>query len=116
MPSEALVSIVIPTFNRREYVADAIDSCLAQTYRNCEIIVIDDGSSDGTGPSLKERYGEWIRYIKQENQGPGIARNRGIAAANGQFIHFLDADDQLHAGKNSDRFSRHFVSIPEVSP
>ena len=99
MPNEPLVSIIIPTFNRKLYVADAIDSCLAQTYRNCEIIVVDDGSSDGTGHSLKERYGQRIRYIYQENQGPGIARNRGIAAAKGLFIHFLDADDQLHVEK-----------------
>lgn len=99
VPGEPLVSIIIPTFNRKAYVADAIDSCLAQTHRNCEIIVVDDGSSDGTGHFLKERYGERIRYIHQENQGPGIARNRGIAAANGQYIHFLDADDQLHAEK-----------------
>lgn len=99
MPSEPLVSIIIPTFNRKAYIADAIDSCLAQTYRNCEIIVVDDGSSDGTGHTLKERYGERIRYIYQENQGPGIARNRGIAEANGQFIHFLDADDQLYVEK-----------------
>ena len=114
LPSEALVSIIIPTFNRREYVADAIDSCLAQTYRNCEIIVIDDGSSDGTGHSLKERYGKRIRYINQENQGPGIARNRGIAAANGQFIHFLDADDQLHAEKIAIGLAA-FRKHPEVS-
>lgn len=99
MPGEPLVSIIIPTFNRKAFVADAIKSCLAQTYRNCEIIVIDDGSSDGTGQSLKERFEQRIRYIYQENQGPGIARNRGIAAANGQFIHFLDADDQLHVEK-----------------
>ena len=99
MPNEPLVSIIIPTFNRKLYVADAIESCLTQTSRNCEIIVVDDGSSDGTGHFLQERYGERIRYIYQENLGPGIARNRGIAAANGQFIHFLDADDQLHVEK-----------------
>lgn len=99
MPGEPLVSIIIPTFNRKAYVADAIDSCLAQTYSNCEIIVVDDGSSDGTGHSLQERYGERIRYIHQANQGPGIARNRGIALAEGEFIHFLDADDQLHVEK-----------------
>ena len=99
MNNSPLVSIVIPTYNRRQYVADAIESCLAQTYRNCEIIVVDDGSSDGTEAFLQERYGAGIRYIFQENQGPGIARNRGIKAAGGDFIHFLDADDQLHERK-----------------
>ena len=114
MPNEPLVSIIIPTFNRKLYVADAIDSCLAQTYRNCEIIVIDDGSSDGTGLFLKERYEQRIRYIYQENQGPGIARNRGIAAANGPFIHFLDADDQLHAEKISIGLAA-FRQRPDIS-
>ena len=99
MQNQALVSIVIPTYNRRQYVAEAIDSCLAQTYGNCEIIVIDDGSSDGTEDFLQARFGDRIRYICQDNNGPGIARNRGIDAARGEFIHFLDADDQLHERK-----------------
>lgn len=99
MQSNPLVSIVIPTYNRRLFVADAIESCLAQTYGNCEIIVVDDGSSDGSGGYLQARFGDGIRYIYQKNQGPGIARNRGIDAARGEFIHFLDADDQLHERK-----------------
>ena len=94
-----LVSIIIPTYNRRHFVADAIDSCLAQTHRNCEIIVVDDGSTDGTDEFLRERYGSRIHYIYQDNKGPGIARNRGIASAAGEFIHFLDADDQLREDK-----------------
>ena len=99
MHNDPLVSIIIPTFNRRKFVADAIDSCLAQTYSNCEIIVVDDGSADDTDRFLQARYGSRIRFIYQRNQGPGIARNRGIDAANGDFIHFLDADDQLHERK-----------------
>ena len=99
MQSDPLVSIIIPTFNRRLFIADAIESCLAQTYDNCEIIVIDDGSGDGTGDYLQARYGQSIRFIYQANQGPGIARNRGIEAAVGDFVHFLDADDQLHERK-----------------
>jgi len=108
--SDPLVSIVIPTFNRRQFVADAIESCLAQTYANCEIIVVDDGSSDGTGDYLQRRYGRRIAYIHQANQGPGIARNRGIEAAKGEFVHFLDADDQLHERKVEiclEAFARH---------
>lgn len=95
MPNKSLVSIIIPTFNRKHFVGDAIDSCLSQTYDNCEIIVIDDGSTDGTGAYLRERYGGRICLLSQDNCGPAVARNRGIAAANGEFIHFLDADDQL---------------------
>ncbi len=99
MQPEPLVSIIIPTYNRRHYVGDAIDSGLAQTHARCEIIVIDDGSRDDTLPFLRENYGERIRLISQENQGPGIARNRGIETARGEFIHFLDADDQLKPEK-----------------
>ena len=99
MESNPLVSIVIPTFNRKRFVCEAIDSCLAQTYQNCEVIVIDDGSTDGTGEHLLGEYGGRIRYIRQENQGPAIARNRGIWEARGEYIHFLDADDQLAANK-----------------
>lgn len=99
MQRDPLVSIIIPTFNRRQFIADAIESCLAQTYANCEIIVVDDGSSDGTGDYLRRQYGGRIAYIHQANKGPGIARNRGIDAAKGEFIHFLDADDQLHERK-----------------
>ena len=97
--ADPLVSIIIPTFNRARFVTDAIDSCLEQTHGNCEVIVVDDGSSDGTDQVLRESYGEQIRTIRQRNQGPGIARNAGIAVAKGEFIHFLDADDRLHARK-----------------
>lgn len=99
MADAPLVSIVIPTFNRAHYIRDAIESCLAQTHPNCEIIVVDDGSSDNSAGLLRARYGERLQLIQQQNQGPGIARNRGIAAAKGEFIHFLDADDQLHERK-----------------
>ena len=99
MANKPLVSIVIPTYNRKSYVCEAIESCLAQTYQNCEVIVIDDGSVDGTGDHLLKKYGDRIRFIRQENQGPAIARNRGIWAARGEYIHFLDADDQLYPNK-----------------
>ncbi|MCY4146746.1 MAG: glycosyltransferase [Chloroflexi bacterium] len=95
MSREPLVSIIIPTFNRRHFVSDAINSGLAQTHAHCEIIVVDDGSGDDTVAFLRQQYGEQIRLFSQANQGPGIARNRGIAEARGEFIHFLDADDQL---------------------
>ena len=96
---DPLVSIVIPTYNRRHFVADAIDSGLRQTCERCEVIVVDDGSTDGTADYLREKYGDRIVLVTQPNQGPGIARNSGIEAARGEFIHFLDADDQLHRDK-----------------
>ncbi|NLT72664.1 MAG: glycosyltransferase, partial [Chloroflexi bacterium] len=87
------VSVIIPTYNRCSYVQQAIDSVLAQTHTDYEIIVIDDGSTDGTGEALRERYGDRITYEWQENQGESVARNRGIALAQGEYIAFLDSDD-----------------------
>lgn len=91
--NQPLVSIIIPTYNRKEYVQQAIDSVLAQTYPHYEIIVIDDGSTDGTGEALKARYGDRITYHWQENQGESVARNWGIVTSRGEYIGFLDDDD-----------------------
>ncbi len=91
-----LVSIVIPTYNYAGYLPTAITSCLEQTYRNLEIIVVDDGSTDNT-PAVVEGFRDGIRYIRQANQGVSSARNRGLEEARGSFITFLDADDSLTA-------------------
>lgn len=93
------VSVIIPTYNRREYVQEAIDSALAQTFTDYEIIVIDDGSTDGTSEALQARYGNRIHYEWQENQGESVARNRGIELARGEYIAFLDSDDLWHPEK-----------------
>lgn len=87
------VSVVIPTYNRVTKVDKAIESVLAQTFNDLEVIVIDDGSSDDTGRILGEAYGDRIRYFAQANQGASIARNRGIEQARGEWIAFLDSDD-----------------------
>ena len=91
--SDPHVSVIIPTYNRKAYVQQAIDSVLAQTYPHYEIIVVDDGSADGTGEALAERYGDRIRYVWQENRGESAARNWGIQLARGVYIGFLDDDD-----------------------
>lgn len=88
-----LVSVVIPTFNRASMLPDAIDSVLRQTYKNTEIIVVDDGSTDDT-PAVLARYGDAIRVIRQQNQGAGVARNRALDVARGDLIAFLDSDDE----------------------
>lgn len=88
-----LVSIIVPTYNRCEFVQQAIDSVLAQTFQDFELIVVDDGSTDGTGDVLKTRYGGKIIYIWQENQGGPVARNTGISSAKGKYIALLDSDD-----------------------
>ena len=87
------VSVIIPTYNRKDYVQEAIDSVLAQTFTDYEIIVVDDGSTDGTGEVLQAKYGDRIRYVWQENQGESVARNRGIEMAQGEYIALLDSDD-----------------------
>src|ERR1700751_5211074 len=87
------VSVVIPTYNRAEKVRDGIESILAQTLTDLEIIVVDDGSSDNTGKILGETVGGRIRYYAQTNQGASVARNKGIEEARGEWIAFLDSDD-----------------------
>jgi len=89
-----LVSVVIPTHNRAHYVTQAIDSVLAQTYANYEIIVVDDGSTDDTRHVLRA-YGDRLRYIYQENhnRGPAAALNRAVSEARGKYIALLDDDD-----------------------
>lgn len=87
-----LVSVVIPTYNRADLVREAIQSVLDQTYQNFEIIVVDDGSTDGTEQVLAP-YKDKIIYIYQENQGGAAARNTGINRAKGKYIAFLDSDD-----------------------
>ena len=86
------ISVVIPTYNRADLISETLDSVLAQTYRDFEVIVVDDGSTDDT-IKLLSKYGQDIRIIGQENQGAGSARNTGIREAKGEFIAFLDSDD-----------------------
>jgi len=86
------VSVIIPVFNGEQFIAQAIQSVLDQTYRSYEIIVVDDGSTDKTKGILRE-FKEEIRYLYQENRGPSAARNVGIHIAQGEYICFLDADD-----------------------
>ena len=88
----AKVSIIIPSFNRAHCLDQAVESLLNQTYKNLEILVIDDGSTDNTQDVLK-KYDRKIRCFAQANQGVSVARNRGISEANGEYITFLDSDD-----------------------
>lgn len=87
-----LVSVIIPAFNAEKYISDTINSVLGQTYSYYEIIIINDGSTDGTEKIVKQ-FSNRIIYIKQRNKGISAARNAGIRKAKGEFIAFLDADD-----------------------
>ncbi|MFC1852546.1 glycosyltransferase family 2 protein [candidate division CSSED10-310 bacterium] len=93
-----LISVIIPAYNYQSYLAEAIESVLAQTYHPTEIIVINDGSTDGTETVAKQFVPE-IRYFHQPNQGLGTTRNRGVQLAQGDFLAFLDADDVWLADK-----------------
>ena len=92
------VSVVIPTFNCERFIGRTVGSALRQTYRDFEIIVVDDGSTDGTQAVLAE-YGEALHYIKQANQGASAARNAALSRATGEYIAYLDADDLWHPEK-----------------
>jgi glycosyltransferase involved in cell wall biosynthesis len=86
------VSVIIPTFNRANVISETIDSVLAQTYRDIEIIIVDDGSTDDTAKKLSI-YGDRIRIVYQQNAGTSAARNRGIEVSNAKLIAFQDSDD-----------------------
>lgn len=86
------VSVVIPTYNSAAMVKEAIESALAQSYSDFEIVVIDDGSTDDTEGVVRQ-YGDRVRYFKQENQGVSAARNAGIKHSSGEYVAFLDSDD-----------------------
>lgn len=92
-----MISVIVPAYNSEMFIGKCIDSVLEQTYSNWELIAVDDGSRDNTFGILK-KYAEVdsrIRVIHQENQGPGIARNTGIAEAKGNYVVFIDSDDYI---------------------
>lgn len=97
-PDLPLVSVIMASYNTAAYVAEAIESVLAQDYPNKELIVVDDGSTDGSVDVIR-RFGNRVRLLQQENRGPAAARNAGIAAAKGRYIAFHDSDDLWLPGR-----------------
>ena len=106
------VSVVIPSYNMGNYIGEAISSVLQQTYRDFEIIVVDDGSTDDT-ERIINRYNGNIRYIKQSNSGPAQARNLGIQHARGDFVSLLDADD-LFIKNKLELQMKHLEKHPDI--
>ncbi len=107
-----LVSVIIPTYNRGWIVTEAIDSVLVQDFNDYELIVVDDGSDDHT-PKILAAYGDQITVLRQPNRGVSAARNRGIAAAAGRLMAFLDSDDLWLPQKLSTQV-RFFAEHPEA--
>lgn len=97
MKQDGLVSVIIPAYNAEATIQQTIRSVLSQTYKNYEIIVVDDGSRDATAEIVRQY--DTVRYIYQENQGVSAARNRGLRESKGEWIAFLDADDEWHQEK-----------------
>jgi glycosyltransferase involved in cell wall biosynthesis len=93
------ISALIPTYNRRANTFRAIESVLAQTMPAAEIIVVDDGSTDGTGEAIEARFGTQVKLIRQQNRGVSAARSRGVESATCEWIAFLDSDDVWLPGK-----------------
>lgn len=107
------VSALIPTYNRRAFIFRAIDSVLTQTVPVDEIIVVDDGSTDGTQEAIRSHYGACIKVFRQENMGVSVARRRAIEEAHGEWIAFLDSDDEWLPERNA-AFLRAASLVPKL--
>jgi glycosyltransferase involved in cell wall biosynthesis len=101
MKSNERVSVCIPCFNAEKYIEESIDSALSQNYPDVEVIVVDDGSTDGSADLITQKYGAKVKLIRAENRGAAAARNTAISHATGRYIQFLDADDFLKPEKFS---------------
>jgi glycosyltransferase involved in cell wall biosynthesis len=106
-----LVSIIIPVYNYGQFLAEAIESILLQSYRPIEVIIVDDGSTDNTS-DIARSYPD-VQYVYQPNQGVAIARNTGIYMAMGKYIAFLDADDSWPIDKLKIQI-RHLIENPDI--
>lgn len=89
-----MISVVIPLYNKAPHISRTIESVLAQTVKPDEIIIVDDGSTDGSYQIVENYIGQGVKLIRQSNQGESAARNRGVSESNGTYIAFLDADDE----------------------
>lgn len=110
-----LFSIIIPTYNRADKIANAIDSVLQQTYPHYEILIVDDGSTDNTDEVVSNYDDKRLKYFKKKNEERSIARNFGVQHANGDYVNFLDSDDILypnHLSLASKLFANN--SFPEI--
>ena len=106
------ISCIVPVYNGERFLAEALESILGQSYQHLEIIVVDDGSTDGT-EVVARQFGGRIRYYRQANAGPPAARDEGIRLSTGELVAFLDADDLWHPEKLDRQWAR-FEVRPEL--
>jgi len=112
--STPLFSVIIPTYNREHFITQALQSVLAQSYEDFEVIVIDDGSDDSSQEKIAQFEDARIHYVYQKNHGVAHARNRGLKQARGRFIAFLDSDDKWAAQK-LERCVDYIQKFPDIS-
>ena len=115
---KAKVSVIIPAYNSLSHLERCINSILCQSYKNIEIVVIDDGSTDGTSEFVKAKYSNKINLHRQKNSGVSVARNFGIAVSDGEYIIFADADDEFEKDairKAVECIERHEVDVLRFS-
>lgn len=98
MKPTPIVSVIIPVYNTEKYLVEALNSVLSQTYKNIEVIAVDDGSTD-TSPDILSKYSDRIKILSQPNRGASAARNYGVSASSGEIIAFLDSDDLWDSNK-----------------
>ncbi|HJU64056.1 MAG TPA: glycosyltransferase family A protein [Gemmatimonadaceae bacterium] len=108
----APVSCIIPVYNAERYLADALRSVIEQTRPPAEILVVDDGSTDGSA-KVAATFGDRVRYVRQQNAGPAAARNLGLRHVSQEFVAFLDADDYWHREKVARQLAR-FEERPDL--
>ncbi len=106
MTDSPIVSILIPCYNAEQYLAECLESALAQTYQGIEIIVVDDGSTDSSVEIARGFEGRGVRIVRQKNGGQSAALNTAFRASRGEYIQYLDADDVLHPGKIDAQLAR----------
>lgn len=115
---EILISVIIPAYNIKPYIEKCVDSVLMQTYKNLEVIIVDDGSTDGTSDTCNEikEKDQRITVIHQKNQGLSVARNNGMDAAKGDYIAFLDGDDLWQGTDIINKLAKEIVekNLPDV--
>jgi glycosyltransferase involved in cell wall biosynthesis len=113
MRPQHLFSVIIPAFNRRSFIGTAVNSVLGQTFRDLELIVIDDGSTDGTRDLIASYKDKRINYLFQPNRGVASARNRGLELSRGRYIAFLDSDDRWVPEK-LEKAAEYVAEFPDI--